>query len=86
MSPDELLEQVHDRDSFFAFVAALAKERRADAPGMPFSPTQAGWENTTIENFLDAALACATARQDRTPAQPSWKAFAEFLYGGKIYE
>lgn len=92
----ELLEQVDDRDSFFKFVSALSNERRLDAreerddPSPPYGPTHRGWENTTIEDFLEAALAWAkTTQMGRTQGlgeEPSWKSFAAFLYLGKIYE
>ena len=90
--PNSFWDRVHDRELFFDFVSALADERRADGraekenPGSPSSPTNAGWENISIEDFLDAALRCATARSDRTPVEASWQASADFLYGGKIYE
>ncbi len=96
MSLHELLERVHDRESFFDFVLALADERRIDAreeqqnPSSLYGPTRRGWENTSIEDFLDAALRWAQAtRMGQTQGleeEPSWKAFAVFLYLGKIYE
>ena len=96
MSLHTLLEQVHDRQSFFDFVSALASERRADAleershPSSSYGPTRRGWENISIEDFLDAALRWAqTTNMGQTQGlgeEPSWKAFAVFLYGGKIYE
>jgi len=96
MSPEQLLERVHDRESFFEFVSALANERRTDAiaeraqPSLPYGPTQSGWENTTVEDFLDAALRWAqTTRMGQTQGlseEASWKSFAVFLWCGKIYE
>lgn len=88
---------VHDRESFFAFVRALAADRRASvtaerqAPNNPSGPQAGGWENATIESFLGAALAWAEdtdmgVRQGRLPVEPSWRAFAVFLHCGKIYE
>ncbi len=89
-------DAVHDRESFLAFVGALAADRRASAaaervaPSKPYSPAAGGWENVTIEGFLEAALAWAesTGRGESQglPAAPTWRGFATFLYCGKIYE
>lgn len=89
-------DAVHDLESFLAFVAALAEDRRASvaaeavAPSSPYGPQAGGWENVTIEDFLEAALAWAgTTDEDGTPslpAEPSWSDFADFLFCGKIYE
>jgi hypothetical protein len=38
-----------------------------------------------IESFLDAAVAWAIDSEE-LPNEPSWRAFATFLYCGKIYE
>jgi hypothetical protein len=84
-------EAVTDRDSFLAFVSALAKDRRKSvaaervAPSSPYSPDDGGWENVTIESFLEAAEAWGRTAVG-LPAEPSWQAFATFLYLGKIYE
>jgi hypothetical protein len=87
----ELLEQVRDRQTFLVFVEALTADRE-DAvarertnPSSPYGPDAGGWENTTIESYLEAATAWAQDSK-HFPAEPSWKAFAIFLYCGKIYE
>ena len=94
----ELLEQVHDRSSFLAFVAALVRDREAAVAGerevpsehLGLCPDAGGWYNTTIEGYLEAALAWAEATRMGTTRglleEPSWKTFAVFLYVGKIYE
>jgi hypothetical protein len=89
-------DAVHDRESFLAFVFALAEDRRASvaaenvAPSSPYGPEAGGWENVTIENFLEAALSWAEStgmgESQGLPAGPSWRGFASFLYCGKIYE
>jgi hypothetical protein len=89
-------DTVHDRESFFAFVRALAADRRASvaaerqAPSSPYGPQAGGWENATIESFLEAALSWGEDTDmgvsQGLPAEPSWQAFAAFLYCGKIYE
>jgi hypothetical protein len=77
----EQLEAVKDEATFLAFVRVLACDRRDNAQG---------WENESIETFLDAASSWAEdsafgASQGLTAAT-SWKKFAVFLYCGKIYE
>jgi hypothetical protein len=93
---EQLLELVTDRDSFLAFAGALVADRvdeveqEKQTPSSPYGPGANGWENSTIEAFLDAALAWArSTRMGQTQglaAEPSWKAFAVFLYSGKVYE
>jgi hypothetical protein len=75
----ELLDQVRDQDTFLAFVRAL----HADVES-------GGWEHSTTEAFLEAALAWGEStdmgQELGLPPGPSWRAFAVFLYCGKIYE
>jgi hypothetical protein len=90
------LESVSDLPSFLEFARLLAKDR-ADAvlqeathPSPPFGPEAGGWENTSIERFLEHAIRWAEdtemgASQGLSPDNP-WKRFAVFLYCGKIYE
>ena len=91
-----LVEAVMDEKSFLEFVDALRKDRELAAvaekasPSGIFGPSQRGWENITIESFLEAAHAWAEdtefgATQGLREASP-WKKFAVFLYCGKIYE
>jgi hypothetical protein len=90
-----LLEAVHDRASFVAFVKALANDRRAEialeleAPSSSYGPGAGGWENVTIEDYLESAASWAEDCQHlgtQFPEEPSWATFARFLYLGKIYE
>lgn len=86
------LHDVRDRDTFLEFVWALIRDREDSvrkeqlSPSKPYGPEANGWENITIETFLVAAVHCATGAPNRLPEEPSWKSFAYFLYGGKIYE
>ena len=92
LDPDE----VHDRDSFFSFVKALIDDRRVAvaaervSPSSPYGSDAGGWENVRIESYLEAALAWAEATNmgvsQGLPTEPSWQAFAAFLYCGKIFE
>lgn len=93
-------DAVHDRESFCAFVRALVADREAAVEAEKRKPTDprflglvqdaGGWYNFTIEAYLDAALRWAEdsdmGHSQDLPGEPSWKAFAFFLYCGKIYE
>ena len=92
----EQLECVTDQESFLVFVSALAQDRvsaaRAETqdPAPPYGADAGGWENKSIETFLDAAVAWAEdsnfgATQGLATAS-LWRKFAVFLYCGKIYE
>ena len=92
-----LLDAVCDRETFLAFVRALAADRLDDVrahEAAPASPDGSGdWQNVTIEDFLESAASWADdvgktgdERAAWFPEAPSWAAFASFLYAGKIYE
>ena len=96
MQLHEALDSVSDAASFLAFARLLAADRldevqkEAVHPAPPYGPSVNGWENSTIEAFLGAAISWAEATdlglsQGLTPDNP-WKRFAVFLYCGKIYE
>jgi hypothetical protein len=96
MELHDLLEQVKDRESFLVFVGALfedwedAVQKEKLTANSPYGRGANGWENGTIGAYLGAALRWAeTTRMGQTqglPSEPDWKAFALFLYSGKIYE
>lgn len=94
MELHELLEDVNDRDTFVRFVKALIQNRREADELTRQNPEKfqwsgvLDWENGSIDTYLDAALACFEdgKRHDEKPEEITWKRFAEFLYGGKIYE
>lgn len=87
-------QDVTDFKSFLAFVHWLEADRldslakEAVNPHHPMAPAANDWENTTIENFLEAAAAWATDHSRAEGAEPaaSWRYFAEFLSAGKGYE
>ncbi|MBD7976580.1 DUF7660 family protein [Serpens gallinarum] len=96
MDASKLLEDVKDIESFLVFARALAADRAASVvqekanPSSPYGSDANGWENTTIESFLESAIAWAEASdfgltQGLSLSNP-WKQFAAFLYCGKIYE
>jgi hypothetical protein len=92
----EMLENVSDEKSFLLFVEALIADRmhaaamRKGNPAGPWGPDAGGWENTSIDKFLESAVAWATdsnfgTNQGLSASNP-WKRFAVFLLAGKIYE
>ena len=92
----DLLERVIDQASFLAFVDALASDfalhRRLEAsnPSPAYGHDALGWENGTIDAFLDAAHAWGQdtlGRQDFDhPGVSPWRRIADMLYAGKGYE
>ena len=92
----QLLEGVSDEKSFLRFVEALIADRKISAraqkenPAGPWGPDAGGWENTSIESFLEAATAWATdsdfGLKQGLAENNAWKRFAVFLNAGKIYE
>jgi hypothetical protein len=92
---DELLERVTDEQSFTEFVAALgadfSRERALEATASsPYEAGASGWENGSVDTFLDAAAAwaVATSRNAQADAAVSnvWRRCAAILLAGKFYE
>lgn len=89
---EDKLDRVTDRETFLEFVRALAADRAEmakDEAKYPYGGQPDGWESSTIESYLEAAVAWAVDSRDLPtglPSTPSWQAFATFLYCGKIYE
>ena len=93
--PQDRLDTVCDEDSFVAFVRVLAADR-ADAvksekerPSSSHGPDANGWDNASIESFLERAAAWAEDWKDSPqyrPPQNPWKRCAEILFAGKGYE
>ena len=95
---DKILGAVCDEDSFLIFLDALAKDRadevrkEAAEPSNPYGPGANGWQNGSIEAFLDAAAAWGEDWKGRMPMQQvegatnPWKRCAKIIYMGKHYE
>ncbi len=88
----ELLEKVDVPESFLEFVRMLQADRLAEVGRQTddFGRGANGWENHTIEDFLEAAVRWGEdsdmgANQGIENASV-WKKCATFLYCGKIYE
>ena len=95
MELEEYLDKVVDEKSFIDFVRALQADKEdenrkeKENPSNPYSHGWNGWENSTIEGFLESAVAWAEDSKFGAQLEPNanqWKKFALFLYGGKIYE
>jgi len=93
MEPDPNPDTVHDEQSFLEFVRTLAADRRlADLDGRPaIYAAPRGWQNDTIEQFLESAVSWAEdsgfgRTQGLSEDASPWRRFAVFLYSGKIYE
>jgi hypothetical protein len=94
MEIHERLEQVNDQKSFLAFVKALASdwkdevEKEKKNPSNPYGPGANGWENGSIDTFLESAVAWAEStnfgKDQGLEENQIWKRFAVFLYCGKI--
>jgi hypothetical protein len=89
-----LLEQVRDEPTFVAFLKALGndfaleQELEAEHPVAPYGSGRLGWENGTVDAFLDAAAAWSDETAQRSPpAETSpWQRCAQIPYAGKFYE
>lgn len=95
MELNTLLNQVKDEKSFLIFVKAMLNERYEDIelekikPSSPYGPSNKGWENITLENFLRGSIAWAEDTDFGSKQNIDtnlWHKFAVFLYCGKIYE
>ena len=92
--PEPLLDGVCDRESFIAFVQALADERELaqeierDNPDRYIVDGALGWMSSDIPQFLGAAVDyfAEGPLKEPIPDQPTWKMFAEILWCGKIIE
>ena len=95
-TPEELLDAVHDRESFFAFLNAFIDDRERAEQLEHEQPERwqwggaGNWQNSSISAFLGAASCYfhnhTYPNQDAPSAAPTWRDFASFLYFGKIYE
>jgi len=97
MTLNEAAQAAHDRKTFLAFARLLLADREAAAHEESVNPPgpydlcgRGGWQNATIDGFLEAAISWAEdtefgQTQGLSPDEP-WTQFAVFLYCGKIYE
>jgi hypothetical protein len=93
MTSFELLDLVHDRESFMAYAIALAEERRV-AEGIEAADPERyqwgganGWTNNCISLFIEGGLhAFEPGPDEKVIENPTWKDLAEFLYRGQFIE
>jgi len=91
---NKLLERVIDRKSFLDFVKALIRDREdeiekeKESPSNPYGLGANGWENGTIEAYLESSVAWTedSIGGEHELPEASWKSLARFLYAGKYYE
>jgi hypothetical protein len=78
--PMALAAAVTSRADLARFVQALLADFQADAGG--------GWENPTLERYLEALAAYAADAADAGGAErpATWRAFAELLAAARNYE
>jgi len=95
MELEDLIKLVVDKETFLKFVEALRKDRELsekaefEKPSSPYGPDAGGWQNTSIENFLESSIAWAEDTDFgilRLGDVSPWRVFAEFLHLGKLYE
>lgn len=86
-----LSDNVHDEETFVEFLTALMKDRELEAekekanPSSPYEPEALGWQNLTIEDFLESAVAWAETTKETAESNP-WKRAAQIMHAGKTYE
>jgi hypothetical protein len=68
-------ERVESLGDFLAYARAMHVQLRAGAPG---------WENTSLEAFLDRLI--AWAEDYPVSSVPSWRAMAQLIRAGAFYE
>lgn len=93
---DQALELVRDEETFLQFLLALRDDREASilqeeaTPSSPYGPDAGGWENTTIERFLDTAVRWARDSVNGNPfykrPDNTWRRCADILFAAKSYE
>jgi hypothetical protein len=90
MEPAFALKRVQTKQDFIQFLEALLEHRReADAlarraPPEGFDVGPGGWENWTVEEFLEAMHGYAV--DSALPDAPTWHDVGRLLLAGKGYE
>lgn len=91
MELHQLLENVNSKQSFLDFVDALRRnrvdelEKEKNRKSSPYGLRAEGWENRTIESFLDAIHSFGQDSNE-IKEEPNWRTFALLLMAGKMYE
>lgn len=92
----QALESVQNEETFLQFLLALRDDRETSIvqekikPSSSFGPDACGWENTTIERFLDTAVRWARDSVNGNPfyqkPENPWCRVADILFAAKGYE
>ncbi|QIL90507.1 hypothetical protein GNX18_12625 [Microbulbifer sp. SH-1] len=91
-----LAEKVHDEETFVEFLRELMRDREKEialeieSPSSPYGAGALGWQNITIEGFLESAIAWSEGTNHpsehyKKPGNP-WARAAQIIHAGKIYE
>lgn len=89
--PYDVLKDVKDEISLISFLESLKKDwqeglnREELNKSSTFGTSPKGWENGSIGQFLEAAIAYAKDTSKETNNNP-WQRMAQIVYAGKIYE
>jgi hypothetical protein len=93
---EDALEAVRDEETFLSFLLALRDDceesvaQEQVAASSPYGPDARGWENTTIERFLDSAVRWARDSVNGNPfydrPDNPWRRCADILFAAKSYE
>jgi hypothetical protein len=91
-----LADAVSDEQCFIRLLQKMALDREDEqqkelaAPSSPYGPGAKGWQNGSIEAFLEAAAAWAEATQDTSSVEPKandiWRRAAQIVVAGAFYE
>ena len=91
-----LADAVSSEQSFIRLLQEMAvdradeQEKELAALSSPYRPGANGWENSSIEAFLEAAAAWARATQDTSSLEATapniWRRAAQIIVAGAFYE
>ncbi|MGX1163844.1 hypothetical protein AB7M16_000110 [Bradyrhizobium sp. USDA 372] len=91
-----IADAVSDEQGFIRLLRKMAFDRGDEqqkelaGPSSPYGPGANGWENGSIEAFLEAAAAWAEATQDTSgleaKAPDIWRRAAKIIVAGAFYE
>jgi hypothetical protein len=91
-----LAEKVHDEETFVEYLRVLMIDREKEValekenPSSPYEAGALGWQNVTIEGFLESAIAWSedSGQPNEHYSKPEnpWTRAAQILHAGKTYE
>ena len=92
----DLRDKVNDEKTFLQFLTALMKDREREIelekenPSSQYDAGTLGWQNITIEGFLESAIAWADDTdinaKNYSKAENPWARVAQIIHAGKTYE